>query len=104
MSEFGWGLALLGGYVLLVVLARWVCIARSNVVWTRAQSEAMGKRLSLQAARAAASNGRPPVSQQTLQQLVDEIVKEPPDVVRQVSARGAPGAACVRWPAWCGSP
>ena len=38
MSDFGWGLVLLGAYVLLVILARWIYIARTNVVWTSAQA------------------------------------------------------------------
>lgn len=36
MSDFGWGLVLLGAYVVLVILARWIYIARTNVVWTSA--------------------------------------------------------------------
>jgi len=45
MPDFGWGLMLLGIYVLLVILARWIYIARPNVVWTSAQARAMIKRL-----------------------------------------------------------
>jgi len=45
MSDLGWGLVLLGGYVLLVMLARWIYIARTNVVWTSAQAAAMTRRL-----------------------------------------------------------
>jgi hypothetical protein len=58
MSDFGWGLVLLGAYVVLVILARWIYIARTNVVWTSAQAEAMAKRLSLQVERDPSSNGR----------------------------------------------
>ena len=47
MSDFGWGLVLLGIYVLLVILARWIYIARPNVVWTGAQAGAMIRRLSI---------------------------------------------------------
>ena len=42
MSDFGWGLVLLGIYVLLVILARWIYIARPNVVWTGAQAKQNG--------------------------------------------------------------
>ncbi len=38
MSDFGWSLALLGAYVLLVILARWLYIARTNIVWNNAQA------------------------------------------------------------------
>ena len=78
MSDFGWGLVLLGAYVLLVVLARWIYIARTNVVWTSAQAEAMTKRLFLQVERDPSSNGEAPLTQATLKQLVDEIRKESP--------------------------
>lgn len=47
MSDFGWGLVMLGIYVLLVILARWIYIARPNVVWTNAQASAVIKRLSI---------------------------------------------------------
>ena len=47
MSDIGWGLVLLGIYVVLVILARWIYIARPNVVWTSAQAGAMIKRLSM---------------------------------------------------------
>ena len=40
MSGFGWGLVLLSAYVLLVILARWIYIARTNTVWTKAQAKA----------------------------------------------------------------
>jgi hypothetical protein len=78
MSDFGWGLVLLGAYVLLVILARWIYIARTNVVWTSAQSEAMGKRLGLQVGRHPSRNGKAPVTQETLKQLLEEIGKQNP--------------------------
>jgi hypothetical protein len=78
MSDFGWGLVLLGAYVLLVVLARWLYIARTNVVWSDAQSRAMAKRLNLQVARDPARNGRAPLTKDDLQQLVEQIEKESP--------------------------
>lgn len=78
MSDFGWSLALLGAYVLLVILARWLYIARTNIVWNNAQAEAMAKRLSLQLQRDPASNGKATVTQETLQLLLEEINKESP--------------------------
>jgi hypothetical protein len=78
MSDFSWGLVLLGAYVLLVILARWIYIARTNVVWTKAQAEAMAKRLSLQVESDPSANGRAQVTQSTLQQLIVEIRKETP--------------------------
>jgi len=39
------GLGLLLAYLVLVQLARWLYIARPNIVWNEAQSTAMGKRL-----------------------------------------------------------
>jgi hypothetical protein len=78
VSDFGWGLVLLGAYVLLVILARWIYIARTNVVWTRAQAGAMTKRLSLQVERHASSNGKVPVTQPTLQPLLEEIKEQNP--------------------------
>jgi hypothetical protein len=78
MSDFGWGLVLLGAYVLLVILARWIYIARTNVVWSSAQAEAMTKRLLLQVERDPSSNGQAPPRQGTLKQLVDEIKKKTP--------------------------
>jgi hypothetical protein len=76
MSDFGWGLVLLGTYIVLVILARWIYIARTNVVWTSAQAEAMARRLSLQVERDPSSNGRAPVTQSTLKQLIDDIKKD----------------------------
>jgi hypothetical protein len=82
MSDFSWGLMLLGAYVVLVILARWIYIARTNVVWTNAQAEAMIKRLSLQVPRDPSSGGKATVNHATLQQLLkeikDEIKKETP--------------------------
>jgi hypothetical protein len=78
MSDFGWGLVLLGAYVVLVILARWLYIARANVVWNNAQAEAMAKRLWLQVQRGPAPNGKATVTQATLQQLLEEIKKESP--------------------------
>src|SRR6266508_47139 len=78
MSDFGWGLVLLGAYVLLVVLARWLYIARTNVVWSDAQSRAMAKRLNLQVARDPSRNSRAPLTKDDLQQLVEQIEKESP--------------------------
>ena len=78
MSDFGWGLVLLGTYVVLVILARWIYIARTNVVWSSAQAEAMAKRLSLQVERDPSSNGKASMTQSTMRQLLDEIKKETP--------------------------
>jgi hypothetical protein len=78
MTDFGWGLVLLGVYVLLVILARWLCIARANVVWNQAQSAALGKRLLLQLARASSTNGKVVTPQATLDELVQEINKKNP--------------------------
>lgn len=76
MSDFGWGMTLLGVYVLLVVLARWLYIARSNVVWTDAQWRAMTKRLDLQVARDPSRNGRAPVTGDDLRGRVEEIIAQ----------------------------
>jgi hypothetical protein len=73
MSDLGWGLVLLGTYVALVAVARWVYIARTNVVWTRAQSEAMARRVLAQVSRDGSGNGRP---QASLRQLIDELQAE----------------------------
>jgi hypothetical protein len=78
MSDFGLGLILLGVYVLLVILARWVYIARTNVVWNEAQSQAMSKRLLLQLARDPSANGKASAAQPTLQQLLEEVGKKNP--------------------------
>lgn len=76
MSDFGWGLVLLGTYVVLVVLARWIYIARPNVVWTSAQAGAMAKRLSLQMEQRPSSNGKGSLSPATLQCLLEELKKD----------------------------
>jgi hypothetical protein len=73
MSDFGWGLVLLGAYIVLVILARWLYIARTNVVWTNAHAEAMVKRLAFQVERDPSGAGKA-----TLMQLLDEIKDEPP--------------------------
>ena len=78
MSGFGWGLVLLSAYVLLVILARWVYIARTNTVWTKAQAKAISKRMSLQVQRAPASNGRTAVAPETLETLVEGIENQNP--------------------------
>ena len=82
MSGFGWGLVLLSVYVLLVILARWIYIARTNMVWTKAQARAMTKRLSLQVERAAAANLKAPVTRETLGLLVDAIEGQNPQSER----------------------
>jgi hypothetical protein len=76
MRSFGSGLVLLAAYLLLVILARWAYIARTNAVWSRAQSEAMGKRLSVQAASLPADNGETAMSQRMLQELIHGITGE----------------------------
>ncbi len=78
MSEFGWGLVLLGAYLLLVILARWIYIARTNVVWNQAQSKAMAKRLRVQVARAPSTNGTVSLPQPDLDQLIDAINERNP--------------------------
>jgi hypothetical protein len=60
MSDFSWGLVLLGAYVVLVVLARWIYIARPNIVWTSVQAGAMAKRLSVQGSSAPRATTRGP--------------------------------------------
>jgi hypothetical protein len=69
MPAYGWGLVLLGAYLLLVVMARWIYIARSNVVWTDAQAAAITWRLSMLEAHGCAGNGQAPC----LQPLLDDI-------------------------------
>ena len=73
MSDFGWGLVLLGTYVVLVVLARWIYIARPNIVWTSVQAGAMAKRLSFQVEQRPWSNGKGSLSPAALQRAVDEL-------------------------------
>jgi hypothetical protein len=69
MPAYGWGLVLLGAYLLLVIMARWIYIARSNVVWTDAQAAAITWRLSMLEAHGGAGNGQAPC----LQPLLDDI-------------------------------
>ena len=78
MSDFGWGLVLLGGYVLLVVLARWIYIARTNVIWTGAQADALTKRLCHQVAGDSSGNGQAEITKSTVRRLLREIKKENP--------------------------
>jgi hypothetical protein len=76
MSDISWGLMLLGTYLVLVVLARWVYIARTNVVWTSAQAKAMVKRLSLQMSWHPSGNGKASATHATLEHLLKEIKEE----------------------------
>jgi hypothetical protein len=80
VPDFGWGLVLLGAYLLLVILARWIYIARTNVVWTSAQAGAMIKRLSLprHVECDPSSNGKGPVPQPVLKPLLEEIKEHNP--------------------------
>jgi hypothetical protein len=78
MSDLGWGLVLLGGYVLLVMLARWIYIARTNVVWTSAQAAAMTRRLWLQAGYDSPGNSKAPAAKSTMQQLLADITNQNP--------------------------
>ena len=73
MSELVSGLVLLGAYVGLVILARWICIARTNMLWTRAQAKAITRRLSMLDGRGCPENGRAPVTPLCLQPLLDDI-------------------------------
>jgi len=73
MPAYGWGLVLLGAYVLLVIMARWIYIARSNIVWTNAQAGAITWRLSLLRERGCPDNGQAAAAQLCLQPLIDEI-------------------------------
>jgi hypothetical protein len=88
MSDFGWGLALLGAYVVLVVLARWIYIARPNIVWTSVQAGAMAKRLSFQVEQHPLSNGKGSLSPATLQRLVEELKQ---DIHRETPEKGHTG-------------
>jgi hypothetical protein len=80
VSDFGWGLVLLGIYVLLVVLARWIYIARPNVVWTGAQAGAMTKRLSIprRGKGGLPDDAEASATQAALQCLIQEIDKHNP--------------------------
>jgi hypothetical protein len=73
MSELVSGLVLLGAYVGLVILARWICIARTNMLWTRAQAKAITRRLSMLDGRGCPENGKAPVTPLCLQPLLDDI-------------------------------
>jgi hypothetical protein len=88
MSDFSWGLVLLGAYVVLVVLARWIYIARPNIVWTSVQAGAMAKRLSFQVEQRPSSNGKGSLSPTTLQRLVEELKK---DIHRETPEKGHTG-------------
>jgi hypothetical protein len=78
MSDLGWGLVLLGGYVLLVMLARWIYIARTNVVWSSAQAGALAKRLSHQVGGDSPGNDQAEMTKSTIRRLLREIEKENP--------------------------
>jgi hypothetical protein len=80
VPDFGWGLVLLGIYVLLVILARWIYIARPNVVWTSAQAGAMIKRLSIPRRGSCdpPDDGKAPGVQAILQSLAREIHEHNP--------------------------
>jgi hypothetical protein len=78
MPAYGWGLVLLAIYVLLVILARWIYIARTNVLWTSAQAKAMTRRLTLQGRSGCPGNGKAPVPQAALQPLLAEIKNHNP--------------------------
>jgi hypothetical protein len=73
MPAYGWGLMLLGAYLLLVIMARWIYIARSNVVWTDAQAAAITWRLSMLEAHGGTGNGQAPATAPSLQPLLDHI-------------------------------
>jgi hypothetical protein len=88
MSDFSWGLVLLGAYVVLVVLARWIYIARPNIVWTSVQAGAMAKRLSFQVEQRPSSNGKGSLSPATLQRLVEELKQ---DIHKETPEKGHSG-------------
>jgi hypothetical protein len=88
MSDFGWGLVLLGAYVVLVVLARWIYIARPNIVWTSVQAGAMARRLSFQVEQRPSSNGKGSLSPATLQRLVEELKQ---DIHKETPEKGRSG-------------
>ena len=77
MSDFGWGLVLLSAYVLLVILARWIYIARTNTVWTKAQAKAIAERMSAQvkreAQRAATTGCKTAATPASVEALIEEI-------------------------------
>jgi hypothetical protein len=80
LSDFGWGLVLLSAYVLLVVLARWIYIARTNTVWTKAQAKAVAERMSVQvkreAQRASTKDCKTPVTPERVEALIKEIASQ----------------------------
>jgi hypothetical protein len=80
VPDFGWGLVLLGIYVLLVILARWIYIARPNVVWTSAQAGAMIKRLSVpwRGKDESPDDGKTLGTHSNLQALINEIDEHNP--------------------------
>jgi hypothetical protein len=108
VPDFGWGLVLLGAYLLLVILARWIYIARTNAVWTSAQAGAMTKRLSLplQVECDPSSNGKGPVTRPALKPLVEEIEEHNPKSMRSGiigwngSHQIASGYSCMKPNGW----
>jgi hypothetical protein len=94
VSDLGWGLVLLGGYVLLVILARWICIARTNVVWTSAQAAAITRRLRLQVEHDSPGQSKTRISKSTMRQLRQLLA----DIKKENPTRGHTGAV-----AWNGS-
>jgi hypothetical protein len=78
MSDFAWGLVLLGAYMVLVIMARWIYIARTNVIWTRAQAEAITGRLSLQSGSSPSANGKARVMPLALRRLLKKIKAQNP--------------------------
>ena len=107
MSDFGWGLVLLGAYVLLVMLARWIYIARTNVIWTNAQAAAMAKRLSVQVEAGPSGGGQAQAMQSTMRRLLKKIRQKSPRSVLS-GIVGWNGSRCPRltvpsWsPGWSG--
>jgi hypothetical protein len=73
VPAYGWGLVLLGAYLLLVIMARWIYIARTNVVWTDAQAGAITSRLSMLDGRGGTGNGQAPATTLGLQPLLEAI-------------------------------
>jgi hypothetical protein len=74
VPAYGWGLVLLGAYVVLVIMARWIYIARSNIVWTDAQAGAITSRLSMLDGRGGGTgHGQTPATTLGLQPLLDDI-------------------------------
>jgi hypothetical protein len=73
VPAYGWGLVLLGAYLLLVIMARWIYIARTNVVWTDAQAWAISSRLSMLDGPGCTGNGQAPATTLGLKPLLDAI-------------------------------